>query len=86
MKKENINIEQLENQKRNNKNEIVYKNTEGQDKNIRITNEEIEKTKENGFILIGKTGVGKTSSLNVFYGKNIGNSTKSETKKSNFIV
>ena len=87
IKQENINIKQSENQKRNNRNEIIYKNTESQDKDTGFTNEEIEKAKENGFILIGKTGVGKTSLLNVICGKNVGKvgySTKSETKKSNF--
>ena len=55
--------------------------------NVKLTNEEIEKAKENGFILIGKTGVGKTSLLNVICGEEkgkVGYSTKSETKTSNF--
>jgi GTP-binding protein EngB required for normal cell division len=49
----------------------------------KLTKEEILKAKENGFILIGKTGVGKTSLLNLIYGNNIGKvgySTNSETK------
>ena len=52
-----------------------------------LTKEEMEKSKENGFILIGKTGVGKTSLLNVILGYSagkVGYSSKSETNKSNF--
>ena len=48
-----------------------------------LTNEEKLKAKENGFILLGKTGVGKTSLLNVIYKNNIGkvgHSLQSETK------
>ena len=48
-----------------------------------LTNEEKLKAKENGFILLGKTGVGKTSLLNVIYKNNIGKvgySLQSETK------
>ena len=46
----------------------------------KLTKEEILKAKENGFILIGKTG---TSLLNLIYGNNVGKvgySTNSETK------
>ena len=52
-----------------------------------LTNEEILQCKENGFILIGKTGVGKTALLNILFGKDIGkvgHTTKSETKISNY--
>ena len=52
-----------------------------------LTKEEIIKAKENSFILLGKTGVGKTSLLNVIYGKDIGKvgySTLSETKTSKY--
>ena len=48
-----------------------------------LTEEEIIKAKENCFILLGKTGTGKTSLLNIIYGENIGKvgyETKSETK------
>ena len=48
---------------------------------------EILYAKENGYILIGKTGVGKTSLLNILYGKDIGKvgySSKSETSFSNY--
>ena len=65
-----------------NNNVINYEN-----KIQELTNEEIEKSKENGFILIGKTGVGKTSLLNVMLGYSagkVGYSSKSETSKSNF--
>ena len=52
-----------------------------------LTDEEILKCKENSFILIGKTGVGKTALLNVIYGEEIGkvgHTSKSETKDSNY--
>ena len=52
-----------------------------------LAEEEILKSKGNSFILLGKTGVGKTSLLNILYGKNVGKvgySTLSETKKSNY--
>ena len=55
--------------------------------NKMLTDEEILKCKENGFILIGKTGVGKTSLLNLIFGKTIGkvgHTSKSETKNSNY--
>ena len=54
---------------------------------INLTEKEILKCKENGFILIGKTGVGKTSLLNVIFKEEIGkvgHSSKSETKDSNY--
>ena len=38
----------------------------------KLTKEGILKAKENGFILIGKTGVGKISLLNLIYGNNVG--------------
>lgn len=50
-----------------------------------LTNEDILKAKENGFILVGKTGTGKTTLLNLLYGMDIGKvgySSKSETSKS----
>lgn len=52
-----------------------------------LTKEEIIKAKENSFILLGKTGVGKTSLLNIIYGEEIGkvgHTTLSETKNSNY--
>ena len=72
---------ELENQNLN-KNENI-----GSSKKYELTIEEIEKSKENGYILIGKTGVGKTSLLNVLYGENvgkIGHSSQSETRKSTY--
>ena len=45
------------------------------------------KAKENGFILIGKTGTGKTSLLNIMFGDDVGKvgySTQSETKNTNY--
>lgn len=50
-----------------------------------IEEENILKAKENGFILAGKTGTGKTSLLNLLYGMDIGKvgySLKAETNKS----
>ena len=79
-----------------NENKHQNKQIEGNDKVIKsnnlftntiLTDEEILKCKENGFILIGKTGVGKTSLLNIIFGKQIGkvgHTSKSETKFSNF--
>jgi len=64
-----------------NLNQIQSKN---QIKN-KLNIEEIKKAKENGFILIGKTGTGKTSLLNIIYGENIGKvgyESKSETSES----
>ena len=55
--------------------------------NTMLSDKEILKSKENGFILIGKTGVGKTSLLNIIFGKTIGKvgyTSKSETKLSNY--
>ena len=52
-----------------------------------LTDEEKLKAKENGFILLGKTGVGKTSLLNVICANNVGKvgySSQSETKTSNY--
>ena len=52
-----------------------------------LTEEEIKKAKENGFILLGKTGTGKTTLLNLIYGDNIGKigyESKSETNISSF--
>ena len=52
-----------------------------------LNEEENLKAKENGFILIGKTGTGKTSLLNVLYGEDVGKvgyTTKSETKTTNY--
>lgn len=42
-----------------------------------LTKEEIEAAKENGFILTGKTGTGKTTLLNALFGKVVGLSQRS---------
>ncbi len=77
---ESIDLNSLEN-----KNENLIDNHFPE--NDDLTKDEIIKCKENGFILLGKTGVGKTSLLNVIFGKEIGkvgHTTKSETKYSNY--
>ena len=56
-------------------------------KNFILSDEEKKKAKENCFILLGKTGTGKTSLLNLIYGTDIGKvgyESKSETKKSSY--
>ena len=86
---ENTNLIQ-NNQKPNQKpnQNIINENKNGKERvviNSNLTEEEILKAKENGFILIGKTGVGKTSLLNIMYKENIGKvgySSHSETKVS----
>ena len=48
-----------------------------------LTDEEKEKAKDNGFILVGKTGAGKTTILNAIFNKIVGkaeNTGKSVTK------
>ena len=48
-----------------------------------LTDEEKEKAKDNGFILVGKTGTGKTTILNAIFNKIVGkaeNTGKSVTK------
>ena len=72
----------------------LYKDNNQENKNIIelennniLTEEEILKAKENGFILIGKTGVGKTSLLNIIFNEEkgkVGYSSSSETKISNY--
>ena len=67
-----------------NKNECLIDTNNSEDE---MTEIEKKKCKENGFILIGKTGVGKTALLNVIFGKEkgkVGHSSKSETKESNY--
>ena len=68
-------------------NEKSENNTPNTNNLNELTDEEKLKAKENGFILLGKTGVGKTSLLNVIYNNNIGKvgySSQSETKTSNY--
>lgn len=66
------------------KNDLIVNNKK---KKFDLTEEEIKKAKENCFILLGKTGTGKTSLLNLLYGGDIGKvgyETKSETKISSY--
>lgn len=75
----NINKFEIQNINKNENNELILK--------YELTKEEIEKAKDNCYILNGKTWVGKTSLLNILYGRNIGKvgySSQSETKKSNY--
>ena len=88
LKNTKSNIYELKNNQQN-LNNIKFNNDEinNNEKNLNniLSQEEILKAKENSFILIGKTGVGKTSLLNVIYGKDIGivgHTTLSQTKSS----
>ena len=71
-------------QEKNNKISIDIKE---ENNHFGLKQEEIIKAKENSFILLGKTGVGKSSLLNIIYGKDIakiGHTTLSETKNSKY--
>ena len=75
---EEININENSYNNKNYMNDISFQKN-------KLNIEEIKKAKENGFILIGKTGTGKTSLLNIIYGENIGKvgyESKSETSES----
>ena len=52
------------------------KNKENENKNA-LTEEEKEEAKQNGFILVGKTGTGKTTVLNMMFNKVVGKVAKS---------
>ena len=52
------------------------KNKENENKNV-LTEEEKEEAKQNGFILVGKTGTGKTTVLNMMFNKIVGKVAKS---------
>ena len=76
----NVNMENNENKINDSKQNIIdYYN---------LNDKELEEAKNNCFILIGKTGTGKTSLLNVLYELKdigiVGRSLKSETKNSNY--
>jgi len=82
----NINNNIKINYRPQNTNQNLIDNEESKNDN-NLTEEEIIKAKENSFILLGKTGVGKTSLLNIIYGKDIGkvgHTSLSETKISNY--
>ena len=66
---ENINIGNTEEISLNEKKDNNISNTNTLNE---LANEEKLKAKENGFILLGKKGVGRTSLLNVIYKNNIG--------------
>ena len=69
------------------KSENISINDEKENNLNLLTEEEVLKAKENSFILLGKTGVGKTSLLNVIYGMDIGkvgHTSLSETKNSKY--
>ena len=79
-----INIGNTEETSLNEKKDNIISNTNNLNE---LTDEEKLKAKENGFILLGKTGVGKTSLLNLIYKDKIGKvgcSLQSETKNSNY--
>ena len=86
-KKENINCNiQINNYQPQNIDQIFINEEKPNNTNV-LTKEEIIKAKENSFILLGKTGVGKTSLLNVIYGKDIGKvgyTSLSETNESKY--
>ena len=82
--------------KKDDKDSLINENKQEENKNYEIdinsfetnlNDEEILKAKDNGFVLMGKTGVGKTSLLNLLYGSDIGKvgySSQSETTETNF--
>ena len=87
LKINNNNSNLIGNKKELEKNNLNKNENFGSTMKNKLTEEEIEKAKENGYILIGKTGVGKTSLLNVIYGEKVGTvgySSQSETKQSTF--
>jgi putative ribosome biogenesis GTPase RsgA len=62
--------------KKDDKDSLINENKQEENKNYEIyinsfetnlNDEEILKAKDNGFVLMGKTGVGKTSLLNLYY-------------------
>ena len=82
--------------KKDDKDSLINENKQEENKNYEIdinsfetnlNDEEILKAKDNGFVLIGKTGVGKTSLLNLLYGSDIGKvgySSQSETTETKY--
>ena len=86
IKNSNILINEYKIEKREETNQISISYNETNDV-YSLTEDEILKAKENSFILLGKTGVGKTSLLNIIYDKaigKVGHSSLSETKDSNY--
>ena len=81
IKKNNI-IIQINENKIENFNHISN-DSKGQINAITLNEEEIIRAKEKGFIILGKTGIGKTSLLNIICGKDVGkvgHTSLSETK------
>ena len=82
----NILINEYKIEKREETNQITISYNEPNDY-YSLTEDEILKAKENSFILLGKTGVGKTSLLNIIYDKaigKVGHSLLSEIKDSKY--
>ena len=53
------------------------KDEENEFEHDKLTDEEKGKAKQNGFILVGKTGAGKTTILNAIFNKEVGRVEKS---------
>jgi putative ribosome biogenesis GTPase RsgA len=79
-------IDKNENSKIQIKNEKPNQITNLNNNDKELSDEEILKCKENGFILIGKTGVGKTSLLNVIFGEEKGKVGYTSKQKQTLLI